>query len=457
MLARSFARGELSDLLGGRLRSSALQLLGPHMLTSAIGTDLGVAVWSEDSPNSRHELPQLVIARDGQGANVLAWIVTYSPTIRPFTAYCRVVEASEFEDHLQAWRKPQLGDIDLASVGGIVGELLSTEVASERLVRGDLTRAALQSSLMFVLLRETALFNTASSRWKVLDAWTRVRSITSQPRRNLAPDAVASVAAILRSMLAGLPVDEMRYGKVSHWCRSVRLGMPLHESPVFGLHEVLTNGTREDRVLVFDQVSRVLTSSRIPPEEGSFLLGYLASSILPGSMRYATLLRPMLDQFRTALIWLGICAGLRRDSEVLQEFGGIGRRVLRDLLIPEALVDFPRSDIAVGELEVLLGGDRKVDDFMRTAATYLTVELVPGVQMSVNWQPKKGQVVSDAPIPAESVDSLGVGVRASLSRDLDGLRRQIEQMMRALSGTVLPADSQDELFEARPRKRGPKK
>ena len=54
------------------------------------------------------------------------------------------------------------------------------------------------------------------------------------------------------------------------------------------------------------------------------------------------------------MLWYGVCAGLHPQSSVLSEFGGLGRRLLRDVLRREHILDRPDCDLAFDELQVLL-------------------------------------------------------------------------------------------------------
>ena len=79
----------------------------------------------------------------------------------------------------------------------------------------------------------------------------------------------------------------------------------------------------------------------------SFLAGLLADQIGPGSFEHVELLLPYLNQYPTALIWYGLCAGLHPDSEVQQVGNCLGRRLVRDLLAPDPILSRPKYDIAV--------------------------------------------------------------------------------------------------------------
>src|SRR5436190_16871577 len=91
-----------------------------------------------------------------------------------------------------------------------------------------------------------------------------------------------------------------------------------------------------------------------PCHNRGFLCGYLASCLHPGSLEYVDLVTSHLSGLPTLMLWYGVCAGLHPQSSVLSEFGGLGRRLLRDVLRREHILDRPDCDLAFDELQVLL-------------------------------------------------------------------------------------------------------
>jgi len=110
-----------------------------------------------------------------------------------------------------------------------------------------------------------------------------------------------------------------------------------------------------------------------------FVCGYLASLIDPGSIKHFGLVWPFLPEYPTALLWYGLCASLRSKHEILRSFKGLGRRLIRDLLLPDNLVGRPLADICLDELEVRLRGEHPLMDFHRTYSRNVVVELAPRV------------------------------------------------------------------------------
>jgi hypothetical protein len=149
------------------------------------------------------------------------------------------------------------------------------------------------------------------------------------------------------------------------------------EAPELMNLERLMNGPREERVTMFERyVEMLLQGASRDPSFTEFICGYLLSLISPGTLEHTHLLIPSLERVPGALLWYGLCAGLERGSKISRHFGGLGRRMLRDLLRSETLLDLPTCDIAISELEVLAAAPDMLE-FRRANQNSVVVELAP--------------------------------------------------------------------------------
>ena len=137
-------------------------------------------------------------------------------------------------------------------------------------------------------------------------------------------------------------------------------------------------GPREGRVVFFEQfVFSLAETRRSDSEFASFLCGFLASQIGPGTLDYLSLLTPHLDQFPTSFLWYGLCSGLQHRSSLHGFSGALGRRVMREILRRESVFDSPLSDIALAELEALTSSDTAAMEFRTGTQGVLAIEIVP--------------------------------------------------------------------------------
>ncbi|MFL6388684.1 MAG: hypothetical protein ACJ71U_14470 [Terriglobales bacterium] len=149
-------------------------------------------------------------------------------------------------------------------------------------------------------------------------------------------------------------------------------------------------GPREDRVLALERMAENLRtrSAGGNPITLAFAVGYLASQVGPGTLDHLHLLKPYLNLFPGVLLWYGLCAGLHGKSTVASHAGGLGRRVLRDLLLKETFLDKPTCDIAISELRVMTTKFRGSPEFLTNSHSQLEVEIVPCVKTVMRWPPR---------------------------------------------------------------------
>jgi hypothetical protein len=188
----------------------------------------------------------------------------------------------------------------------------------------------------------------------------------------------------------------------------------------------MAEATREERLGILEEAFFAL-EPKLSDTDG-FRLGYLASRMDPGSFAHARLLGKVLKRCPSALLWYGLCAGLSGGSALLNEFGGVGRRVLRELLVPDALVGRPRTDIAFEELDLLLEAHRSPrpeDGFPTGSPSSLSVELALGVSTTVGW----GRVDSGRSSEQhEAISRFGADIGLVIQRLLD-----VQNRLRAQS------------------------
>jgi hypothetical protein len=143
---------------------------------------------------------------------------------------------------------------------------------------------------------------------------------------------------------------------------------------------------REQRVQIIDVALRDLTASRRDADERrSFLAGYFTSLLSPGTIDHADILAPVARLLPGAFLWYGACAGVSFRGDALPVGNPLARRIVRDLTIPDRVVDRPRCDVALEELTMHGPGD----DFLRLTAKpgRLDIDILPGVTMAVRWPP----------------------------------------------------------------------
>jgi hypothetical protein len=355
------------------------------------------SVWRRD-PFEVPQLPEMIVLQQMEKRDFLAWTSTYFPNIRPFTAYCRVLGPVEASDHFHGRVNPTLKPFENACVGIILGETIA--LARGRMESFSFTPLSCGSTFSFAASRHMAIYDHPWLDVAIGNDWEKARVLTKQTVRSISPEVVfrawevlwevvrrakdiatgsqnpiIDAAAIACSQIASI-------GRVERDTWSDLIG---NHPELSSVHELM-EGTREDRVVAFERAIAVFQNiGHRSPFTRDFAIGYLASRIGPGSLDHAPLLASQWPDDPAPLVWLGLCAGLYPSSDIQAYARGVGRRVLRDILVCEADLERPRCDLSLSELEVLMAGDNPTMDFMRYSPTYLSIELRPRIVATVRW------------------------------------------------------------------------
>jgi hypothetical protein len=109
----------------------------------------------------------------------------------------------------------------------------------------------------------------------------------------------------------------------------------------------------------------------------------------------------------------------------------LGRRILREVLREEALLDSPKSDIALTELEAMTVYDSASAEFRTGAQGLLEIEIAPLVTTTVRWPPKQTeqQELFQPETPTFELRDLSMQLAELLSK-----ATQVEKQISRLAG-----------------------
>lgn len=448
-------RAGLADILGParRKRMDAREYADVPV---AGGAEAVVAVWSRD-PRETGELPELVVVADGTERDCTAWVATFAPGLRPFSAHFRIAARSEFLSEERTWRAPSAFGLDHALAGLVLTDVFLSHVLTGVQVPPDFqTTLGCTSTLSFALMRDVLLHRGERDPHRIIERWIRARQLTKQRDRQMNPADTWRVVRVLQLLADGdVPArpDDATMG-IANACAELRNSGEIRSAWRFlggDFAQLIPglSGPREARLGEFERLLSSLKHRGRRLEIGeSFAAAYVASTVGPGSLAQIALAAQLLPVAPEALLWFGVCAGLHPESNVAGELGGVGRRALRDLCMLEPLVGRPRVDISLLELEVYAAGDRTGDGFPTGSPSHLQIELSPCISTVVNWSERyqRGAQVAEAqPRPAMSADH---------SRLLSDLGMTLERAQRLLG--LLAEESgnrQGELFDSSKSKR----
>lgn len=179
------------------------------------------------------------------------------------------------------------------------------------------------------------------------------------------------------------------------------------------------------------------------------MAAYVCSTVGPGSLSHLGLAAQLLPIATDALLWFGLCAGLHPDSSVASELGGVGRRTLRDLCMPEPRLGRARHDISLAELEIYAAGPLHSDAFTAGSPSRLVIELSPGVSTVVNWAARQSRGLAPTEAPQQRAP-----IAPHQDRLLSEIRMALDQAQRLLAQlTDDGSDRQPGLFDPKGKRR----
>jgi len=357
-------------------------------------------IWA-DNPHERTTLPATVVVERDSQRDFFAWVLTYLPNVRPFTAFCRVIDPEMAIKLVQRGGKPWLGKVQDACLGIILAEAATyLERQPERI-----SLVTSRSTFSFSMARSLALGILGADSDHIGNAWFTVRSLTNQPRLSLGMETlegVWSVAINLSGEGERPPSFEQRRVpvRIMNACldlyRTGEIQSQRWQEMASGISEIneasgRMNGPLEIRVLALEKALIALSNERIIDRmTAAFVSGYLASQVSPGTLDHVGLLVPLIQQLPSALLWYGLCAGLQQRSNLQNHAGGLGRRILQEVLRDDSLLDKPHCDIALAELEVLSKAENQLYDLRTANHGQLEVEIGPCVNTVLRW-PSRGE------------------------------------------------------------------
>jgi hypothetical protein len=387
-------RRELVELLAPRADGRSIGALEDRRPSfDVVRSDRMMAVWPHN-PDEFGRMPTALIISDDERLDVMAWLSTYVRDFRPFTAYCRVVERSIAEKFLHALEAPTLNRMEGVCTGLILGESLMHARGRSSIL--DLPFSAYSATLSHAISRSYAQTGGAIPLDQVAKLWSFAREITGQSAL-VPPSAILFVwsAALGMSRNIGHPKSLFNSSDIlAHsWMEIASRGdLPdvLWHELVEGYKDLdsmrpILSMPREQRVHLIDTALHMLVSARGDEERRSFLAGYFTSLLGPGTLDHADFLTPVASALPTSYLWYGLFAGINPRGDALPVGNPLARRIIRDLTIPDRLIDRPRCDIALEELR--MHGSPESILKMTSKAGRLDIDILPGVTTSVRWPP----------------------------------------------------------------------
>ena len=442
MWFKSVSREQLPDIFNPARQSHSDFAQETSGIPALLPTNQLGVIWRLN-PMETSSLPSAILISKDEVQDFLAWAATYIPIVRPLTAYCRVLEQ---DTDVPLWQRiePSLGRLEDACLGLILGE--AATYLDGKLDVKQLSPIICARTYSYAMTRALALRILTPDKDPISPAWFDLRTLTKQPQLSLDGLELLEPWTVLLSLSLGgfssshslskrIPavivdacVDLYSSGDIaqSTWIAVTKLFPEVREAKKQMLE------SREERVVTFERSVTHLRSFALRDKSiASFLCGYLASQVSPGTFDHAMLVAPQVRSLPASFLWFGLCAGLRNHASLQRHLPGLGRRILREILRSDSLLETPRCDIAIAELEVLSRIEDQIVSLRPAVQGHLEVEIAPCVTTNIRWPLRHG----------EGTDVDGVRTRQDISRllsELDEALHHADSAYQRLLGVIGP-------------------
>lgn len=345
-------------------------------------------VWGQ--PPGPEVSPCLIIVPDGELQGMIAWLGLLLPQLRPFTAHCRVIAASDARFVLGLRSEPTLPlDRQLPVAAAVVAEAIASSPPG--VVVESMSVLSCRSTLSFTAARALAFGYTPDRFFSILGSWERLRELSQLPPHGFLP---RSTVHRFVGTVASLASESIEGDVASALCRGMLTSKKVEVSawkmvtaPFTGMDHLLDvmNGPREERVRALDGAA-FANRHMIGHPDFSLVFGCLSSLSNSGErlLRGSPAIAPR--EYQEVLLWHGFTAALIGTFSSAGALGALIRRVARDLLMPEPLFRTPTCDVSLSELETYIAPNGRLAlGFPSTSNRTFEVELAPRISSSVQW------------------------------------------------------------------------
>lgn len=369
-------------------------------------------IWETQLDVNNRELPSYLVLPDGQTRDFLAWALTFIGTIKPFTAFIRVVEWSVAKTVFEHFAPTDISRFKNSLVGLIIGEAL---IRNNLNSPSDLTINQCRATVSYTMSSAFSVGLINYSLDSIMKKYYKILTQENNRSRSVDIEELYLIFVLIKRLA------QFDSGKTNkNWSKLVQFSRFGSNESVFNYYmdyildacrEIEANGdisetvwnrlsnnsglylemkqemqsTRERRVLFFE---KAITSQAIQSIESSiainFIIAFLVYKVNPGSMSHYSLIDVAIKrQFPTALIWYGFISGLTTKADILGSFDCLGRRIIRDITLRSELFDQPTCDVSVDEIDVASSGENQLIYYRKYVEKELKIEIFPHVNMYV--------------------------------------------------------------------------
>lgn len=365
---------------------AAREFSGKHTLH---GLQERIATLWRDQPEDRHAFPILAVVEKSQIRDLLAALNASPKALSPFTAFCRIMDYGQAEAYLDRLGSPR--SEALVDAVGLLS-LVEVQLLSEGQIKAhQVSPAAARRTLSFVWGRGVASglslmeLEELTSRW--LEAYSLCNSLNANesntPSIHYVLPVLTTVCGLIENELPFRPIERLiaaiinsdGQAKDSAWRET---------SDDFAMNislQSIESASREERGAYLQRLFR--GEHRPGISEQGAAQGFLATQVAPGSLEHLNI---VLSQGGPgAAFWYVLFAALQKPHAILNAFGGLGRRIARDVRDCETLDRSPRADIGLDEFRLLARAN--ADELVSKVghSNEIEIELLPGISATFRF------------------------------------------------------------------------
>ncbi|MDO8770389.1 MAG: hypothetical protein Q7K57_17145 [Burkholderiaceae bacterium] len=337
-------------------------------------------------------LPIIVVPAEDDLENFFADIATYFPERAPISAYIHVLHEATYralgtEPKTDARR----GD-DKRELSAYIGLILGDALSALRVGGNQSTLPGYSSckrTLAYCIARAAVLHPHLSTQ-EISERWLRIRELSGMDASTNAAASTIWAADIvngkfsqsndpaIREFIETLSLYVKKHAKRERVAASlISLYPKLHESAPL-LHEAF-----EKRINAFSAIVNAVRQGSRGSVLDSLCVAFFCNLILPGSLAHSGLIDRLLPDLPDSMLWYGLFAGSSEEFSLTSSVGGVGQKLLRDLVASFDFLRRPTCDLSFDEYDVLARVPLRSEVLKPTQAKAVLVSLYPGVEVYV--------------------------------------------------------------------------
>ncbi len=430
-----------------------------------------IGSWNEEAGDP---LPELLVVRDEDHADTLAWLASYFGALAPLTQWCRILSRSQVKQIVHQAERVSLKRRLAVWVGATLAECSLQAGGTVNLK--ELAGSAALSSATFAAGRATAVWGEGIAYSDLAKRHDELSKSLRDGGRPVSAEQLSTIWQILsgnidlnknadRRAMEPISVLFDRAVAYDHQAEAIDTGrLTLGELVDPQTTQDLADcarGPQVERVRALDRLADHLTQGPLSPAIDG-LLGFGASLIDPGASVLPDLLRKHALRLPLAPIWLGAFAGAWSPVRVLTEQQGLGRLIAKALLAPTDLQGRPSCDVAYEELSRWLTPGRTGQrlDLRGMSPRILSVEIIPGVTCPFAYgrlEPASQPVTVPRGEPTKSatIDQRPYAQRSAIETDalITRILQRVDRLEQMISGQQPSLDMPDPRV-AKPKRMG---